>query len=97
MLRSASSGDTILLADGTYTPDWGDGVNALVIANKSIEIRALNKGGATLDGRDALRIIKLDESASIALNGVVMTRGRAAVEEVPGWGPAAGREREEER
>ena len=85
MLRSATSGDKIVLADGTYTPEWGDGLNALVV-DKSIEISALHPGKATLDGRGALRIIKVEANALLALDGVVMTRGRAAVEEMPGLG-----------
>jgi hypothetical protein len=87
VVQRAKSGDTFVLADGTFTPDWGDGENALVVKT-SIVIRALNPGGAVLDGRGILRLVKVEANASLALEGVVMTRGSAAVGPGP-YGPAA--------
>ena len=74
VLASASAGDEIVLADGTYTPT-ADAGNALII-NKDITIRAQNNGQAVLDGQDSRRVIKI-ESGTVALEGLNITRGNA--------------------
>ena len=75
-LASASPGDELVLADGTYTPA-ADGSNALVI-NKDIIIRAQNTGGAIFDGQNTRRVIKI-ESGSVTLSGLNIVKGHSSV------------------
>jgi len=89
LLKSANSGDKIVLANGTYIPEWGDGVNALVV-DKKVEICALHPGQVILDGRGTLRIFQLRPNAWLILNGVVITGGKAAVEMTPEGNAVAG-------
>ena len=69
-LDAASAGDTLVLADGTYT---GSGSDVLTIA-KGITIRAQNAGQAILDGETARRVIKIT-SGTVVLEGLKITRG----------------------
>jgi hypothetical protein len=52
-LNNARAGDTLVLADGTYTGSGG----SVVWITKSITIRALNVGQAVLDGENARRVV----------------------------------------
>ena len=75
-LASASPGDELVLADGTYTPA-ADGINALII-DKDITIRAQNTGGAVLDGQNSRRVIKI-VGGSVTLSGLSITKGSTSV------------------
>ena len=72
-LNSAGAGDTLNLADGTYT---GSGSNVLEIS-KDITIRAQNSGQAILDGENARRVIVI-ASGTVTLEGLNITRGYAS-------------------
>jgi len=66
----ASSGDELVLADGTYT---GSGTKMLQI-NKDITIRAANSLMAILDGQDARRVISIT-SGTVFLDGLRIING----------------------
>ena len=72
-LNTASAGDELVLADGTYT---GSGSNVLDIG-KNITIRALNPGQAILDGENTRRVIFIT-IGTVALNGLNITKGSAS-------------------
>ena len=69
-LNSASSGDELVLADGTYT--------GATTINKDITIRAANAGLAVLDGqnKNSERVIYMS-SGNLFLTGLAVTRGLA--------------------
>ena len=71
-LDNANAGDTLVLADGTFT---GSGSNVLEI-NKDITIRAQNAGQAVLDGENARQVIKIS-SGTVVLEGLKITKGLA--------------------
>ena len=73
-LNSAGAGDTLVLADGTYS---GSGDNVLEIS-KDITIRAQNSGQAILDGENARRVIYIT-SGTVTLEGLNITRGYTSV------------------
>ena len=85
---SASDGDELVLADGTYTStqsallsitDGDDGNNfgydTATWSYKAITIRAQNTGQAILDGEDTRGLIFADTVSNIALRGLGFTRG----------------------
>ena len=78
-LNSAGAGDTLNLADGTYT---GSGSNVLEI-NKDITIRAQNSGQAILDGENTRRVIYIT-SGTVTLEGLTITRGSGVRLPLPG-------------
>ena len=73
-LNSAGAGDTLVLADGTYS---GSGDNVLEIS-KDITIRAQNSGQAILDSENARRVIYIT-SGTVTLEGLNITRGYTSV------------------
>ena len=73
-INAASAGDTLVLADGTYT---GSGTNLLEIS-KDITIRAHNSRQAILDGQNAQCIVYI-ASGTVALEGLDITRGLSEV------------------
>ena len=73
-LNGATSGDELVLADGTYT---GSGSNVLDI-DKSITIRALNAGRAVLDGQNVRRVV-LIRTGPVNLQRLNITRGLVRV------------------
>ena len=75
-LTNAGAGDTLNLADGTYTGS-GNNVNVLEIS-KDITIRAQNSGQAILDGENARRVIVIT-SGTVTLEGLNITRGYTSV------------------
>ena len=91
-LDNANAGDTLVLADGTYT---GSGSDVLTIS-KDITIRAQNAGQAILDGENTRRVIKIN-SGTVVLEGLKITKGskvRPGFERYPfhgqlsGWSPS---------
>ena len=70
-LDNANAGDTLVLADGTYT---GSGSDVLTIS-KDITIRAQNAGQAILDGENTRRVIKIN-SGTVVLEGLNITKGK---------------------
>ena len=77
----ASSGDILLLADGTFTC----GTNANVVSvSKTLTIKAQNSRQAILDGEGARRVVKIGSSSgpwsnsgpSVTLEGLQITRGK---------------------
>ena len=79
-VNAASAGDTLVLADGTYT---GSGTNVLEIS-KDITIRAQNSGQAVVDGQNARRVVHIT-SGTVALEGLKITKGSASVSSCPAW------------
>ena len=79
VINSASAGDEIVLADGTYT---GSGTNQrgdnMLYIDKDVTIRALHAGGVVLNGEDARRVIYI-ASGTVGLDGLNITRGKASV------------------
>ena len=73
-LDSASPGDEIVLDDGEYTNSASD---FMLHISKSITIRALNPGKAILDGQESRRLLKIDSSAVVVLNGLHIRNGDA--------------------
>ena len=71
-LNNAGVGDTLILADGTYT---GSGSNVLDIS-KDITIRAQNSGQAILDGENTRRVISVT-TGTVTLEGLGITKGSA--------------------
>ena len=73
-INSATAGDILVLADGTYT---GSGGNVIEIS-KDITIRAQNSGQAILDGENARRVIYIS-GGNVVLEGLKITKGSASV------------------
>ena len=71
-LDAASSGDELVLADGTYTGSGGTMLNI----GKDITIRAQNAGQAILDGQSTRRVIRITGGA-VLLDGLNITNGHA--------------------
>jgi hypothetical protein len=71
-LNLATSGDQLVLSDGTYT---GSSSTVLNI-HKSITIRAQNAGQAVLDGENARRVVSIT-TGTINFQGLDITRGYA--------------------
>ena len=78
-LTNAGAGDTLNLADGTYT---GSG-NYVLEINKDITIRAQNSGQALLDGENMRRVIYIT-SGTVTLEGLKITRGSTVRLPLPG-------------
>ena len=85
-LSAASAGDTLVLADGTYTGTGGEEVIdigfgqtmtsklSMIEIDKDITIRAQNTGEAVLDGEDTHRVMWIKQG-TVALEGLKITRG----------------------
>lgn len=72
-INAASSGDTILVNDGTYY------VNHLSVTNKSLYLHSVNGSGATiLDGSNVNQILEVDNSPGqhFEIRGFTITNGR---------------------
>ncbi|MDH4320554.1 MAG: hypothetical protein OEV73_03555 [Desulfobulbaceae bacterium] len=68
-INNASNGDTILLANGTCT-------ETIVIDNKDLTIRAINKGSAFISGGGtAGPVVKMQNGADSVLDGVTIQNG----------------------
>ena len=68
-LAAASAGDTLVLADGTYT------LTSTLTIDKDITIRASNQGQAILDGENSKRVI-LVSTGTVVLDGLSITNGQ---------------------
>ena len=77
-VNAAGAGDTLVLADGTYT---GSGANVLEIS-KDITIRVQDSGQAILDGENTRGVISIT-SGTVTLEGLGITKG--AVSFCPVW------------
>jgi hypothetical protein len=70
-VTAATAGDTLVLADGTYTE-----ANSMVCAvDKGITIRAANHLKAIIDGENAKAVFSITGGA-VTLDGLTITRGR---------------------
>ena len=76
-INAATAGDTLVLADGTYTVSSGDQV---VSIDKDITIRAANSGQAVLDAEDTSgrRVMRIN-SGTVVLEGLKITGGKTSV------------------
>jgi hypothetical protein len=76
-LDGANAGDTLILADGTYTAyTWRANDTAVLMISKSVTIHALNVGRAVLDGQHLRRVVHIT-SGTVNLEGLDITRGLA--------------------
>ena len=71
---SASEGDTLVLADGTYTGTYSSGV--FTAYQKGMTIRAQNAGQVILNGQGARRVMTIN-AAALVLEGLKITLGNA--------------------
>jgi len=76
---SATSGDVLVLADGTYRSDKTEAV--IKLGSSSITIRAEHSGRATLDGQGARRGIYMSSmsSTTAVFEGLVVANGKASL------------------
>ena len=88
-LASALSGDTLMLADGTYTSSSGVGTHAFHIDSKSLTLRALNPGRAVLDGQGTRGVLFVgigqDASQFVVLDGLTITGGATRADGAGLW------------
>ena len=80
-LASAAAGDELVLEDGNYTGDGGEpySEDTMLILQINITIRAQNAGRAILDGEATRRVVFINGTANVVLDGLVITRGYADV------------------
>ena len=73
-VNDATSGDVLILANGTYTGSF----SSVLSINKNITIRALNPGRAILDGENIRPLVYVSD-ATVNLQGLCITRGFVSV------------------
>ena len=80
-LAAAAAAGEFVLADGTYTGTSGEaeGTDNVLIIQMDVTIRAQNAGRAILDGEQTRRVVYIDGTASVVLDGLVITGGYAYV------------------
>ena len=76
-LDISSSGDTLILKDGSYLSSGAreHGCSQVVKILKDITIRAQNPGNAILDGENARRVVWII-AGTVVIEGLQVTRGR---------------------
>ena len=76
------NGDTIVLGPGTYSTG-GSSSNLLEII-KDITIKAAKAGTVVLDGSNQKRVVHIQASGKVLLEGLNITRGKAVRAHCPG-------------